>query len=181
MYNQIDPNYIENSVFIDSLNIDPFEVMWENKGAVWITGGYALKRYVAGTWLDGDIDYTVRDEETKARVLEYFDQFKNADKKIGSLGTVQYIIGDFRVQILGDMYDDPRKRFFQHDLSICQIAHNGKQYIMSKICFEHAKKKIFSRANRTWMFQGKDPLLDRIYKYESRGFIYTQKEDTYNE
>lgn len=179
MINQIDPNYIENTVYIDSLNIDPFDVV--DQDSVWITGGYALKRYVAGAWIDGDIDYTVRDEEARARVVKYFDQFNHNEKRIGKLGTVFYKIGDFIVNILGDMYDDPRKRFFQHDLSVCQIAHDGTQYIMSKICYEHTKRMIFSRANRTWFKGGENPLLDRLHKYESRGFLYSKKEDTYHE
>lgn len=167
MYKQIDPNYIENTVFIDSLNIDPFEVM--NKDSVWITGGYALKRYIGGNWLDGDIDYTVRDEETRKKVLEYFDRFSNSQKTIGRLGTVTYIIGPFKVQILPDMYEDPRKRFFQHDLSICQIAHDGTQYIMSKICYEHIKRKIFTKVHTMKMTE------ERIHKYIERGFYYEQR------
>jgi len=161
-------NLIENFISIDADNIDPFNLICDF--GPWIVGSYALQKFTNSNWEANDIDYVVKDKFQYEFVFKFFKKIC-LEHEVTKQGTdTFYLQNNLKVQILPAKYKDIRLRLDKHDISICQIGHNGKQFIMSKKCQQHINDKVFTIDPVYGISVSLYQTEQRILKYTERGY-----------
>lgn len=148
-------------------NIDPYNLITEN--GPWLTGSYVLQKYTNDNWKPNDIDYVVKNKFQYDFVFRYFKKICDLHE-VTPQKTDNFFVGKKLIQILPAKYKDIRLRLDRHDISVCQIGHNGNEYILSKKCKQHIENKQFSIDSIYGISTSKYQTEQRIKKYISRGY-----------
>jgi len=160
-------NIFNNFICEKADSIDPYNII--QKEGPWLVGSFVLQKYTQDNWKPNDIDYVVKDKNQYLYLFNFFNKIANLHERTPQR-TDTFYFNDHIVQILPARYKDIRLRLDKHDISVCQIGHNGFEYIMSMKCKDHLQKRIFTidpvYGISTSFYQTEQ----RIEKYISRGY-----------
>ena len=149
--------------------VDPYGLASPN--GPWIVGSFALWKYlkeVSGVdvdWFYDDIDYVVNTEEQGNQLLTFFRQS-------GEPETMLYegIYKFKKAQVNIKLYEDIRYRLHVHDIDVCQVGTDNKNFYISKSAYNSINKNLCRFTGNTF---DQERTNDRIQKYVKRGFKYT--------
>lgn len=150
-----------------SKNIDPYKLISET--GPWLVGSFVLQKYTNENWKPNDIDYIVKNKFQYDFVFKYFKKICNFHE-VTPQKTDSFFVDNNIIQILPAKYHDIRLRLDKHDISVCQIGHNGNEYIMSKKCKQHIANKQFTIDPVYGISTSKYQTEQRIKKYTERGY-----------
>jgi hypothetical protein len=158
----------EDYIVIPHGPVDPYGLA--NPNGPWIVGSFALWKYLKEVcnvdvdWVYDDIDYVVNTEEQGNELLNYF---RNAGEPETLLYEGIYKFSKAQVNI--KLYEDIRFRLHVHDIDVCQVGTDNKNFYLSKSAYTSIHNNQCKATGLTFDQQRTD---SRIQKYTKRGFVF---------
>lgn len=157
----------DDYVIVPCEPIDPYEFC--SSQGPWIVGSFALWHYITQItgknpdWKYDDIDYAVGSADQGNLLLEYFRQS-------GETETLLYdgIYKFNQAQINVRPYEDIRFRLYLHDIDVCQVGTDNKNFYLSSSAFKSISENTCRITGNTFDQSRTDK---RLQKYIDRGFL----------
>ena len=159
----------DDYIVVPGLQIDPYKL--SSPSGPWIVGSFALWHYIKFStgqepeWQYDDIDYVVHTEEQGNYLLNYFRQLGEPEKLLYN-GIYRFS----KAQVNIKLYDDIRFRLYMHDIDVCQIGSDNKNFYLSSSAYNSINKNLCKFTGNTF---DQERTNKRIQKYVKRGFKYT--------
>ena len=159
----------EDYKVVPGVSIDPYGLA--SPGGPWIVGSFALWHYqknIMGNqpdWQYDDIDYVVHTEEQGNQLLNYFRQLGESERLL-----YNDIYRFDKAQVNIKLYDDIRFRLYVHDIDVCQVGSDNKNFYLSSSAHNSITNNLCKFTGNTF---DQERTNKRIQKYVKRGFKYT--------